>query len=533
MTAGVGRTRRRTGSRSAVVIGSGPNGLVAANLLVDAGWDVHLVEAQDHVGGAVSSDSGVAEGFVHDTFSSFYPLGAASPVIRSMELERHGLRWRHAPAVLGHPLPSGEWAVLHREPEDTAADLERHHPGDGDAWLALCRDWSIIGPSVVASLLDPFPPVRAGLRTLFKLPRVGGLEFVRTLLEPAQSLVESRFGSQAGRLLLAGNALHADIAMSAPGSGLLGLLLAMLGQTVGFQVPEGGAGRFSGALADRFTAAGGTIELGSRVERVLIQGGRVTGVLTSAGEQHRSDVVVADVAAPALYGGLVPWSQLPDRVERRMAAFELDPGTVKVDWALSGPVPWAAAPPAAPGTVHIADSLEDLQTSQDQIHAHLVPARPFLLVGQMTTADPTRSPAGTESLWAYTHVPQEVHGDESGELTGTWDDAEIERMADRMQARLEARAPGFGSLVTARRVLGPRQLQARNENLVNGAVNGGTANLHQQLIFRPIPGSGRAETPIRGLFLASASAHPGGGVHGACGANAARAALAAARLRRV
>jgi phytoene dehydrogenase-like protein len=167
------------------------------------------------------------------------------------------------------------------------------------------------------------------------------------------------------------------------------------------------------------------------------------------------------------------------------------------------------------------------------VHAHVVPARPFLLVGQMSTADPTRSPVGTEALWAYTHVPQVVHTDEAEQVSGSWDDAEIERFADRMQDRLEHYAPGFGSTVLARRILGPRQLQARDENLINGAVNGGTAGLQQQVIFRPIPGLGRAETPIRGLFLGSAAAHPGGGVHGACGANAARALLAAARTGRL
>jgi phytoene dehydrogenase-like protein len=168
-----------------------------------------------------------------------------------------------------------------------------------------------------------------------------------------------------------------------------------------------------------------------------------------------------------------------------------------------------------------------------QVAAGAVPAAPFLLAGQMTTADPTRSPAGTESMWAYTHVPQEVARDAGdGGIRGTWDDDDCERMADRMQARLEARAPGFGSQVVARRVLGPRQLEERNANLQGGAINGGTAQLDQQLVFRPVPGLGRAETPVAGLYLASASAHPGGGVHGACGSNAARAAVAHDRLRR-
>ena len=519
--------------RTVVVIGSGPNGLVAANLLIDAGWQVEVLESQGRPGGAVASAEDVAEGFVHDTFSSFYPLAAASPVISGLGLEDFGLRWRHAPAVLGHPLPTGEWALLHRDAEETAAGLDRHRPGDGQAWLELCRQWDIIGPSLIRGLLSPFPPVRAGIGMLARLPKVGGLDFVRMLIEPAQSLVESRFRSEAARLLVAGNAMHADIAMSSPGSGLFGVLLAMLGQTVGFPVPEGGAGRLASALADRLTGRGGVIQLGVRAERILTESRQVTGVVTSDGADRRVRAVVADVAAPALYGGLVPWSELPAKVATRMSRFELDPATVKVDWALSSSIPWASAPAVRPGTVHIADSVDDLRSSMEMVGGHVVPANPFLLMGQMTTTDPTRSPAGTESAWAYTHVPQVVHADEAGELGGSWDDSEIERLADRMQARVEKYAPGFGSCIIARRVLGPRQLEDRDENLIGGALNGGTANLQQQLIFRPIPGLGRAETPIRGLFLGSAAAHPGGGVHGACGANAARALLAAARLGRL
>jgi phytoene dehydrogenase-like protein len=148
----------------------------------------------------------------------------------------------------------------------------------------------------------------------------------------------------------------------------------------------------------------------------------------------------------------------------------------------------------------------------------------------MTTTDPIRSPAGTEALWAYTHVPQRVRGDLGGDgITGVWDRDERERFADRMQARIEARAPGFASRIRARRVLGPHELEEANPNLLGGAINGGTSQLHQQLVLRPVPGWGRAETGIRALYLGSASAHPGGAVHGAPGMNAARAALAHAR----
>jgi phytoene dehydrogenase-like protein len=184
--------------------------------------------------------------------------------------------------------------------------------------------------------------------------------------------------------------------------------------------------------------------------------------------------------------------------------------------------------------VHVADSAEQIAEASGQVSAGTIPAAPFLLVGQMSVADPTRSPGGTEALWAYTHVPQRVVRDAGDDgLRGAWDESERERFADRMQARIECLAPGFGARIRARRVLGPRELETRDANLIGGAINGGTSALHQQLVFRPVPGTGRAETGIGGLYLASASAHPGGGVHGAPGMNAARAALAHDRTRRL
>jgi phytoene dehydrogenase-like protein len=519
----------------AVVVGAGPNGLVAANHLADAGWTVLLLEAQPDVGGAVRSDRDVHPEFVHDTFSSFYPLAAVSPAVLGLDLERHGLVWRRAPAPLGHPLPDGDWALLHPDRDRTAAGFEERCPGDGEAWLALCRSWDRIGEHVIGGLLTPFPPLRHGLGGLARLRGAGGLDFVRTLLMPAADLGRQRFRGDAPRLLLAGNAGHADIPLDAPGSGLMAVMMTMMAQTVGFPVPEGGAGMLSQALADRLRERGGEIRVGTEVTGIVVDGGRAGAVRTADGELLRArHAIVADVAAPHLYGSLLDPGDVPARTRRAMAGFQLDPGTVKVDWALSGPVPWAFGPAVDPGTVHVADSVAEMTEAFSQVQAGAVPARPFLLAGQMTTSDPTRSPDGTESLWAYTHVPQDVRADAGdGSVRGTWDHDDRERFADRMQDRLEALAPGFGSRVLARRVLGPRELEARNANLIGGALNGGTAQLHQQLVFRPVPGLGRAETPIRGLFLGSASAHPGGGVHGAAGRNAARAAVFHARVRRV
>lgn len=518
--------------RDAVVIGAGPNGLVAANRLADAGWSVLVLEAQPDVGGAVRSAEDVHEGFVHDTFSSFYPLAAGSPTIGSMRLEEHGLVWRHAPAVLGHPLPDGSWAIQHRDRELTAEWMDADSPGDGEHWLDLCDRWDHIGPALIEAILSPFPPVRGGARTLTHLHRAGGRELVRLLLSPALDLGQTRFSGRVASLLLNGNAAHADIPVTAPGSGLFALLLSMLGQTVGFPVPEGGAGRLTQALASRLRSLGGDIRCDAVVTRVEVRDGRATGVRLAGGERVGARrAIVADVTAPQLYVGMLHPADVPARTLAAMRRFQLDPATIKVDWALDGPVPWAAEPPVQPGTVHVADGIDEIAVTQAQISAGVIPDRPFLLMGQMTTADPTRSPEGTESAWAYTHVPQDTRSDAGGDLSGRWDRDEIERYADRMQARVERLAPGFTSQVVARRVMGPRELEARNANLLGGAINGGTAQLHQQLVFRPVAGLGRAETGVKGLFLGSSSAHPGGGVHGACGDNAARAAIAHDRFR--
>ncbi len=511
----------------AVVVGAGPNGLVAANLLAGAGWDVLVLEEQPHPGGAVRSDRAVHPDFVHDTFSAFHPLAVVSPAIRGLGLERFGLEWTYAPAVAGTPFADGRWALLHRDRMDTAASLDAFAAGDGDAWLRLCARWDEIGAPLVEALLSPFPPVRAGLRAAGRLPDGGGTGLVRDLLAPAQSLARRWFRGRAAEALLAGNAAHADIPLHQPGSGLFGFLLAMLGQQVGFPAPRGGAGQLSTALAARLASYGGAIRTGTRATEVVTSGGRAVGVRTADGGLVTARrAVLADVPATTLYGELLPWSTLPARVRLGMRRFRWDPGTVKVDWALSGPVPWATAPSHRPGTVHVGATVREVQATYAQIGTGAVPDRPFLLAGQMAAADPGRAPAGGEALWAYAHVPQTTRFDagEAG-IRGLWDDADCQRMADRMQARIEEHAPGFGSRVLARRVLGPHDLEARDANLVGGAISGGTARLRQQLFLRPVPGGARPGTPVKGLYLASASAHPGGGVHGACGANAARAAL--------
>jgi phytoene dehydrogenase-like protein len=498
----------------AVVIGAGHNGLVAANLLADAGWDVLVLEAESAPGGAVRSAEITAPGFLSDLCSAFYPLGAASPVLRRLELERYGLTWRHAPAVLAHILPDGRCAVLHRDEDRTAESLAQFDKADAAAWHAECARWRRLSPALLDALFAPFPPVRRGARLAREFGVADGLRFARFGVQPLRRFAEERFGGEGARALLGGNALHTDLGPESAGSAVFGWLLAMVGQQVGFPVPAGGAGALTGALVDRLVARGGRVECRRPVERILVAGGRALGVRDAGGGLIRARrAVLADVAAPTLYGDLLDPGQLPSRFRADLRDFRWDNDVVKVDWALDSPVPWTAEPARTAGTVHLGADLDGLTGYAADLARGKLPGNPFVLIGQMTTADPTRSPAGTESLWAYTHVPR----------GRTWTQASAGRYADRVEKLIERHAPGFRGRIQARAVAAPG---------VGGhgqvVVNGGTAGVYQQLVFRPVPGLGRADTPVDRLYLAGASAHPGGGVHGGPGANAAAAALARA-----
>jgi len=264
-----------------------------------------------------------------------------------------------------------------------------------------------------------------------------------------------------------------------------------------------------------------------------VRNGRAVGVRTAGGEEIWAQrAVLADVDAPQLYLDLLGDAMLPPALRADIRRFQWDAGTVKVDWALDRPIPWLSPEARLAGTVHLADNLDHLTRWSADLATGTVPARPFLLLGQQSTTDPTRQPRGTETAWAYTHVPRRVRHDAGREISGKWDGDDEEAMIARIEQRVEAFAPGFGASIRGRHIFTPPKFEAWDANLNEGAINGGTSQLHQQLVFRPVPGLGRPNTCVRNLYLASASAHPGGGVHGACGANAARAALAAQRIRR-
>jgi phytoene dehydrogenase-like protein len=511
----------------AIVIGAGPNGLVAANVLADAGWSVTVLEASDTPGGAVRSAEVTAPGFITDLYSAFYPLAMASRPIASLQLKDFGLQWAHSPLVVAHPTGDGRAVALSRDIDVTAASLDDYAPGDGDALRTLVRQFEEIRSPLLDALFRPFPPVVPGVRLLRAMGTADLLRFARFATMPLRRWTEETFNGKGAAALLAGNALHTDLGPDSAGAAVFGWLLVMLGQTIGFPAPVGGAGALTEALVARLRSRGGELECGRPVNEIVVRSGRAVGVRMADGaDLSATQAVLAAVDAPQLFGSLVAPEHLPPRLLDDLRRFQWDNATLKVDWALSGPVPWADGVSAGAGTVHLGGDVEQLGRYTAQLSTGHVPDRPYIVFGQMTTTDPSRSPAGTESAWGYTHIPQVVRGDSGDDgLTGSWDDREVAVAVERLEAQVERFAPGFRDRVIGRHVAGPLALEAANRNLFRGALNGGTAAIHQQLIWRPVTGLGRPETPVRGLYLASASAHPGGGVHGGPGTLAARVAL--------
>jgi phytoene dehydrogenase-like protein len=494
----------------AVVIGSGPNGLVAAITLARAGRSVLVVEAAPRLGGALATEELTLPGFHHDVFSAVHPAAVASPVLDALELERHGLRWIHPELAMVHPLPDRRAAVLSRDLVRTRTNLDALSHGDGARWLALVEPYLRHWDALRATMLSGFPPVGGAAKLLAGLRPQGTLEFARVMLMSADALAGEVFRGE-GAAWLYGSALHADAPLSAGGSAIAGLWLNLLGHTAGWPSAEGGAGRVADALADCLREHGGHTRTSARAERVDARRGRVTGVRLAGGDSVRARIVITTSTPRGLVG--LAGDALGDAYLRRMLRFRHGPQTVKLDWALDAPIPWANDDARRTGTVHVGGTVAELRRALLDVAAGRLPEQPFVLCGQQSIADPSRAPAGKHTAWAYTHPPPGVDWARAGE-----------DIADTIERRIERFAPGFRERILARHVLTPADLERRNENLVGGDVGAGSLQL-DQLVLRPLPSLHPYATPLRGLYVGGASAFPGGAVHGVCGHAAAKAAL--------
>ena len=493
-----------------LVVGAGHTGLVAAIHLAAAGLDVTVLEHASTAGGATASGELTLPGFVHDRCAAFAPMAVISPAMRELELD---VDWIDPPVVMAHPFDDGSALALHRDAAATVASLG---PA-GAGWAAAMERMLPQTDQLAAAILAPLPPGREALRLVLAL-RGAMPRWAWRFLASIERLGKDVFdGDERATAWIAASAQHAGLPPTTLGSGAFGFLLQLVGQSHGWPLPRTGMQALVDALARRAAAHGAQLRCEASVERVLVRGGRVAGVRLAGGEEIGADAVLTTVSAGVL-ARLLPAGALPGRLERRLKRWRYGTAAFKVDYALSGPVPWTAAEARSAGVVHVAGELDELVAAAAAGRRGEVPERPALVVGQQSLHDPTRTPAGQHTLYVYGHVPNRY-------------DVPDDEVAARIDAQVERFAPGFASLVVARAVRPPRQTERENPSLVGGDLGGGAMELGQMLVFRPSPRLCRHRTPVRGLYVAGASVHPGGAVHGVSGRSAARALLADRRRR--
>lgn len=464
---------------TAIVVGSGPNGLAAAVTLASAGVEVTVLEAASSIGGGTRTSERTLPGLLHDHCSAFHPMGVASPFLRSIDLTRYGVSWRWAGVDLAHPLDSGSAGVLVRSREETASHLGR----DGRAWLRLFDPLTDGFDDLAADIMRPVTyvpghPVRLA-------------SFGLLALQPA-TWIARRWQTEEARALFAGIAAHGIYPLTRPTTAAIGLVLAAAGHRYGWPVAEGGSRAISDALAKAIEDRGGRLETGVRV--------------TSLDRLPPADIVMLDLAPSAVAD--LAGDRLPARVRRAYQRYRHGPGAFKLDFAVEGGIPWTNPHCRRAGTVHVAGTIAEVVAAERAVHRGRMPDRPFVLVGQQYLADPTRSRGDTHPVWAYAHVPAGYPAD----------------AADAIIAQIERFAPGFRERIVAQARTAPPEWPGYNANYLGGDILTG-ANSPWQLAVRPRLALNPYRTGIPGVYICSAATPPGAGVHGMCGYNAAQSAL--------
>ncbi|MDP9118115.1 MAG: NAD(P)/FAD-dependent oxidoreductase [Actinomycetota bacterium] len=464
---------------TALIIGSGPNGLAAAARLARAGVEVTVVEASAEIGGGTRSSDEVLPGLIVDHCSAFHPMALVSPIFKELQLERHGLAWRWAELECAHPLDDGTAPALYRGAAETAASLGP----DARRWNMLfarsAEGFEKFADDILAPVVRlPHHPLRMAR---FGLPA----------LLPASWLARV-FHTEAARSLFAGVAVHTMHPLERPLTSAIPMGLITAAHSVGWPVAEGGSGAIGRALTSLLVEHGAKIETGVQISSIT--------------DLAPADVTIFDLA-PAAVADILGYRQ-PRGAARAYRRFKPATGAFKVDFAVAGGVPWSAENARRAGTVHVGGSLKEMAAAERATYAGQMPQRPFVLVGQQYLADPQRSDGTTHPVYAYAHVPYGYTGDATSAII-----AQIERFA-----------PGFRDGIIAMHVTRTNDFEHANLNFIGGDIITG-AKTARQLVLGPRPGHDPYRTGVAGMFLCSAATPPGPGAHGMGGAHAASGAL--------
>ncbi len=465
---------------SAVIVGSGPNGLACGIALAKAGVKVEIFESSLIAGGGLRTEELTLPGFHHDVFSAVYPMTLASPFFKSLPLHEHGLEWVHSPAVVAHPFDGGTSALFFRSVKETASRLGK----DQNTYESFFQDFSNRSEDLMEEIMGPVihAPKHPFLLSHF------GLNALRS----AESF-SYRFLDERTRGLWAGIAAHAAIPLTSLASSAAGLVLQIAGHAEGWPIPKGGAKSLAAALISYFESLGGVIHTGVKIDLV--------------DQLPKSKFIFFDLTPRQILK--IVGSTLKPSTQKRFQEYKYGVGVFKMDWALSGPIPWASKECALAATVHLGGTFQEIKDSEDGPNLGKTSSAPYVLLCQPSLFDSTRAPAGKHTAWAYCHVP-------NGDITD---------VSEKIEKQIERFAPGFKKLILKRNILNPSALENLNSNLVGGDISGGLIK-GGQLFFRPAF-SLTSPYAIEGgkYFICSSSTPPGPGVHGMCGFRAAQTAL--------
>ena len=464
----------------AVVVGAGPNGLAAAITLAQAGKSVLVIEGKDCIGGGTRTLELTLPGFRHDVCSAIHPTGFASPFLRSLPLERFGLEWIHPPAMVAHPLDDGSVAMLEKSIEGTAEGLGIDAATYRKLFERLSRAWPIVSEDLLGPL--PILPKHLLETTAFGL----------LAIQPASWFARRAFHGPRAQALFAGQAAHSMLPLESLTTAGFGLVMALYAHLGSWPLARGGSQCITEAMAAYLLSLGGKIQTGWMVE--------------SIDELPPARAILFDTTPRQM--AKIAGQRLPEGYRRQLGHFRYGLGVFKIDYALSGPIPWIAKECSRAATVHLGGTLEEIQASERSVWRGEVAARPFVLVAQQSLFDSTRAPAGKHTAWVYCHAPANSTVD----------------LTSRIEAQIERFAPGFGELILARATHNSVEMERYNPNYIGGDINGGVQDIFQ-FFTRPTLSLNPYKTPAEGIYICSSSTPPGGGVHGLCGYHAAVAAL--------